>query len=100
MMNATESPLEALHPFFPLGVVLSDYVANTINGPLLVGYFAAGSAAILTTAYAIVSHVNPNLSGKNIWTALWFTLCGCIHFFFEGKSSMPLSHSHSGALAS
>lgn len=76
--------LEALHPFYPLGAALPSYVPNTIPGPILVAYFAAGTVAIFSTTYALISRVRPGLSAKETWAALWFTLCGCIHLFFEG----------------
>jgi cholestenol Delta-isomerase len=86
-INATA--LEAPHPYFPVDATLPGFIANTISGPMLVVYFAAGSGAILSTAFAILSRANPNLSRKDVSIALWFTLCGFIHFFFEGIAPLP-----------
>jgi cholestenol Delta-isomerase len=84
-MNDSASPaFDGAHPYFPLGLAMPSYAPNTITGPILVAYFAAGSGAILTTALAIISRVRPGLARSEVLTALWFTLCGCIHFFFEG----------------
>ena len=84
MGNVTETLVEGNHPYFPLGVELQDFAPNTISGPVLVAYFAAGSSAILATAFALLSRTSPSLRRKDVATALWFTLSGCIHLFFEG----------------
>lgn len=72
------------HPYFPLGALMTNYAPNTIASPILVLYFALGSAAILGTASIIISRARPGLSSCETWAALWFVLCGFIHFFFEG----------------
>ena len=73
------------HPYFPLGTAMPDYLANHLSGPELVAYFAAGSGAILGTALLIIQGTRPGLRTCEIATALWFVLCGFIHFFFEGE---------------
>jgi cholestenol delta-isomerase len=85
MINATG---EAMHLYVPQEMDLPGYAPNTINGPLLVSYFVAGNGAIATIAYTFLSRVNPSLSRNDMLGSLWFTLCGFIHFFFEGGSSI------------
>ncbi|KAI6780231.1 3-beta-hydroxysteroid-Delta(8) [Emericellopsis cladophorae] len=84
MTVAPEIAMEAPHPYFPLGVPLPAYIANEFNGPQLVGVFAAGASVILGAAFLIINRVRPTLRKTEIFTALWFVLCGFIHFFFEG----------------
>lgn len=81
------------HPYFPLGTALHGYAANTMASSALVACFAAGSGAILATAYSIISRVRPGLGRGDTFAALWFVLCGFIHFFFEGTFS-PSSPSY------
>lgn len=79
-----ETVVSADHPYFPLGTLMTNFTPNTIASPTLVLYFALGSGAILGTAYAIIKSARPSLSLSETSTALWFVLCGFIHFFFEG----------------
>lgn len=72
------------HPYFPLGIAMPGYAPNTMTSPALVACFAAGSGALLTSAYAIISRVRPGLGRGDMFAALWFVLCTFIHFFFEG----------------
>jgi hypothetical protein len=93
-MNASPEALAdqlPLHPYYPLGTVLPDYVANTISVPGLLACFAAGSGGILLSAYLIVKTTSRPLTFGQTLAMLWFVLCGFIHFFFEGKT--PASQS-------
>lgn len=74
----------ALHPYYPLGVEIAGYMVNEWNTVELVSMFAAGCVAIFTTTYAIAIRLRPNTSTSDLATIMWFTLCGCIHLFFEG----------------
>ncbi|KAI9147595.1 3-beta-hydroxysteroid-Delta(8),Delta(7)-isomerase [Paramyrothecium foliicola] len=85
-MNATINfiPEGALHPYFPLGVDIPGYQANSLSAAALVGSFAAGCAVIFLTTYYIIQVTRPATSNGAIAATLWFVLCGCIHLFFEG----------------
>ncbi|WYZ44859.1 hypothetical protein EsH8_VIII_000175 [Colletotrichum jinshuiense] len=73
-----------LHPYYPADVVLPGYVANKLGSLALQASFAAGATAILAPTHQIIRRANPKLSKGEVATALWFVLCGFIHFFFEG----------------
>ncbi|KFH48197.1 3-beta-hydroxysteroid-Delta(8),Delta(7)-isomerase-like protein [Hapsidospora chrysogenum ATCC 11550] len=83
-MNDSSATLKGEHPYFPPSAVLPGYAVNTMDAATLVACFVAGSGAILTTAYTIISRARPGLARSDILAALWFVLCGFIHFFFEG----------------
>lgn len=73
-----------LHPYHPVAAEIPSYLANTLSVPTLLATFFTGCAAILGTAYKLIKWRQPSLSRGNMATALWFTLCGFIHLFFEG----------------
>jgi cholestenol delta-isomerase len=72
------------HPYFPLGVQITGYLANEFSVPVLLTYFGAGCAAIFALSHVVVKRVRPGLPISEILTIFWFALCTCIHFFFEG----------------
>jgi cholestenol delta-isomerase len=85
MSNATFAHgADALHPYFPLGVVIPGYVGNSLSAQALVSSFAAGCAVIFLSTYYVIQLTRPTLSYGGVATTLWFVLCGCIHLFFEG----------------
>ncbi|KAH8592955.1 EBP domain-containing protein [Bisporella sp. PMI_857] len=77
---------EPLHPFYPLGLVLSGgvYVANDWDLLTLILVFFSGWAAILAVTLALVKKINPRLKRSDQLLVLWFILTGSIHLFFEG----------------
>ncbi|KAF4835018.1 3-beta-hydroxysteroid-Delta(8),Delta(7)-isomerase [Colletotrichum tropicale] len=81
-----------LHPYFPLDAPLKGYVENKLGALALCSTFAAGTIAILAPTYNIIRRTNPRLSNGEVATALWFVLCGFIHFFFEGYFAYNQSH--------
>lgn len=86
ILNASDMLVEE-HPYFPLGVSLPGYAANTIASPLLVTYFGIGTGIILFSAYSAITRARPSLPKAELATALWWVLCGFIHLFFEGELS-------------
>ena len=74
------------HPYYPAGVAIPGYVANSLSTPVLLVSFFTGIAAILTTTYLLVTRIRPSISRPDIIAALWFGMCACIHLFFEGMS--------------
>jgi cholestenol delta-isomerase len=74
-----------LHPYSPLNAVLPEYVTNTLSSRTLVGSFVLGSIAIFAVTLLFINSAPRKLSKGEIFVTLWFALCGCIHFFFEGE---------------
>lgn len=74
------------HPFYPLGVKVPGYVANSMSAAVLVFIFAAGCGVIFLPTYLVASRARPALPGCELLITFWFVLCGCIHLFFEGRS--------------
>ncbi|KAL0944845.1 3-beta-hydroxysteroid-delta -isomerase [Colletotrichum truncatum] len=80
VMNATIP----LHPYHPLDASLPGYAENKLDALAICSAFAAGTITILAPTYKIIRRSNPSLPNGELATALWFVLCGFIHFFFEG----------------
>ena len=72
------------HPFYPLGLEVTNYVANSMSAAVLVAIFAAGCGAIFLPTYLFASRARPSLPTCELLITFWFVLCGCIHLFFEG----------------
>ncbi|KAI9892708.1 MAG: hypothetical protein M1814_001128 [Vezdaea aestivalis] len=73
-----------LHPYSPATAIIAGYADNEMSVPLLLVIFAGVCAGIIAFTLAVVSYVQPQMRGSEKATVFWFTLCGCIHFFFEG----------------
>ena len=84
LMNTTDYD-SVKHPYYPLDANIAGYVANESTVLSLLGSFVAGCAAIFGLTYLAVKRVNPRLPTTELITVMWFVLCGCIHFFFEGQ---------------
>ncbi|KAM0556098.1 hypothetical protein ACHAPJ_006087 [Fusarium lateritium] len=81
-VNATgKAPL---HPYFPLNAALPGYTVNTMTGRDVVVTFSIGTAAIFAVTLLLIQITRPALSRGAVLATMWFTLCGCIHLFFEG----------------
>ncbi|KAF2874003.1 Emopamil binding protein-domain-containing protein [Massariosphaeria phaeospora] len=80
----TTAPQPPLHPYYPIEVEIVGYLANEWNTVELCAMFAAGCAVIFSITYVIVKRLRPRMSTGDLFTILWFVLCGCIHLFFEG----------------
>ncbi|RYO81336.1 hypothetical protein DL766_004487 [Monosporascus sp. MC13-8B] len=78
---ASDTPI---HPYYPLGVAIPDYVANTLSTPTIIAIFATACSVALLPAFFLIRRARPNLSSGELATALWFVLCGCIHLILEG----------------
>jgi cholestenol delta-isomerase len=77
-------PVSPKHPYFPTESPIVGYLANEYNTFELVSLFAAGCTVIFTLTYLTVKKVRPSLPVSDLSAIMWFTLCGFIHFFFEG----------------
>lgn len=74
----------APHPYYPLEIEITGYLANQYGVPTLITLFAIGCAGIFTLTHIVVTHIRPGLPTSELLTILWFVLSGCIHAFFEG----------------
>lgn len=72
------------HPYYPLEVEIAGYLANDFTVPRLLASFAAGCAGIFLVTYLVAKKIRPTMRGSELLQIMWFVLCGCIHFFFEG----------------
>jgi cholestenol Delta-isomerase len=100
------------HPFYPIGVEIVGYLANTSSVPTLLGIFLGGWLLILGATWVLVSQLSPKLIQFDKLVILWFILStrsvdqdlqtqvtylvigGTIHFFFEGY--FALNHTRMG----
>ncbi|KAF2143541.1 uncharacterized protein K452DRAFT_267682 [Aplosporella prunicola CBS 121167] len=92
VLSATVNASSPLHPYYPLGVVIPSYVTNSLSTPALLAIFATGCAAILLPTYLLIQTKRPGVSNTETAIALWFILCGFIHFFFEGYFAYNAHH--------
>ncbi|KAJ6107996.1 Bcebp4 [Penicillium sp. IBT 18751x] len=74
----------AAHPYYPIDLEIVGYLANEWDTLTLVSLFASGCTAIFLVTYLLVMKIHPKVSNGDLWTIMWFVLCGCIHLFFEG----------------
>ncbi|KAJ5556841.1 hypothetical protein N7494_000756 [Penicillium frequentans] len=72
------------HPYYPIDLEIAGYLANEWDTFTLVSIFATGCTAIFLVTYLLVMKVQPKISSSDLWTIMWFVLCGCIHLLFEG----------------
>ncbi|RVX70886.1 hypothetical protein B0A52_06043 [Exophiala mesophila] len=76
-----------VHPFYPLGVEIVNYLANEKDVIQLLTSFASLVGSILLVAWYGATKFAPHLKASDQLAVLWFVLCGMIHFFFEGYFS-------------
>jgi cholestenol delta-isomerase len=72
------------HPYYPSDIHLPRYVPNDIPTPMLITYFAIAAGFVLWFTSVLARTIRPSISSGDRLAAMWFMLCGCIHFFFEG----------------
>ncbi|GJJ73842.1 cholestenol Delta-isomerase [Entomortierella parvispora] len=82
MTAATRVP----HPYYPLDLVLDNYVPNTnsMKETLTILFSTFG---VITVGALVLAHGKRHSTLKGFAsqsTFLWFTMCGFIHFFLEG----------------
>lgn len=64
-----------LHPFYPLGVEVVNYLANEKDVIQLLAMFASICAVILGITWLGASKISPQLKKTDKLIVLWFTLC-------------------------
>ncbi|KIH94135.1 cholestenol delta-isomerase [Sporothrix brasiliensis 5110] len=75
------------HPYYPPGLSIPNFDPNTSPLWLLFVYFASALAMFLVAAFLVARLATPRFrqapfSDKALF--IWFTLCGGLHWFFEG----------------
>ncbi|KAJ9504190.1 hypothetical protein LTR99_005881 [Exophiala xenobiotica] len=76
--------LQPIHPFYPVGVEVANFIANDKTVVQLLATFAVGCAAVLGATWLLAGRLAPRLKATDKAAVLWFCLTGVIHFFFEG----------------
>lgn len=87
--------ITATHPYYPLGVDIPGYVANTLSTQTILAIFSTACAGALLPALFLIRRAAPKLSTADLTTAMWFVLCGCIHLVLEGN--FAVTHVASGS---
>ena len=72
------------HPFYPLGIALPGYIANEMSTLRILTIFGATCAAVGLPTLLAINRTRPDLKKREVSTAMWFVLCGCIHLILEG----------------
>lgn len=72
------------NPYYPIGSYIAGYAANEWGVPALLSVFFGACLVLFSTTYFVAKKVQPNLTGKELITTMWFVLSGAIHIFFEG----------------
>ena len=62
------------HPYYPLEVEITGYLANDMSVPAILGIFFAGCGVIFSITYALVKRIHPRISGNDMITIMWFVL--------------------------
>lgn len=73
-------------PYYPVGVSIAGYIANTLSTPEILAIFASACAVVLGSTAFLARRARPDLPTGEIATILWFVLCGSIHSGLEGQS--------------
>jgi len=74
-MNASATPLVALHPYYPIEAEIVGYLANERNTLELCSMFAAGCTVIFSLTFLTVKKLRPDVSTSDLITVMWFVLC-------------------------
>jgi cholestenol Delta-isomerase len=73
-LEAANAIADPLHPFYPLGVEIANYVANDQNALELLTQFLSGWAVILSATWWVVSKYSPQVNRLDKTIMLWFIL--------------------------
>lgn len=92
VLMASANASVPLHPYYPLGVDVPGYVANSLPTLSLLACFATGCTAILSLTYLLIRRMKLSLSNGEVATTMWFVLCGFIHLCFEGYFAFNSHH--------
>jgi cholestenol Delta-isomerase len=90
---------EPAHPYYPLGVSIPHYEANTIPVPILLGSLGGILAGVLLASSLLALRFNPKLSRGSLAIFCWFVLCRCstLLYLTPWLSNLADNVSHTGA---
>ncbi|KAK6843067.1 hypothetical protein PG987_003927 [Apiospora arundinis] len=77
-------PPPPMHPYYPLGVAIPNYEANSATVPTLLVSLGGMLAGVMLLTSTLALRANPTLTKSSLTVFCWFVLCGSLHCFFEG----------------
>lgn len=80
------------HPYYPLEVEITGYLANEWSVPALLGVFFGCCGLLFGSTYFFAKSVQPKLTRGELITLMWFVLSGTIHLVFEGYYAANQAH--------
>ncbi|KAF1809533.1 3-beta-hydroxysteroid-Delta(8),Delta(7)-isomerase [Eremomyces bilateralis CBS 781.70] len=80
----SSAPPAPKHPYYPPDITLRGYIPNSYDVPTLLQLFSLACGSVLLTAIVLAKCSIKSLRTGQLAAIMWFTLCGCIHLFFEG----------------
>jgi hypothetical protein len=66
--------LQPIHPFYPVGVEVANFIANDKTVVQLLATFAIGCAAVLGATWLLAGRLAPRLKATDKAAVLWFCL--------------------------
>jgi len=63
-----------LHPYYPLEVEITGYLANEWPVLTLLSLFFGGCAVLFYATYLVVKKIQPGLRTSELFTIMWFVL--------------------------
>jgi cholestenol delta-isomerase len=74
-MKNMQLPPVPTHPYYPLGVDIPNYTANTTPVPVLLASLGGMLGGVLLATSVLALRVNPGLTKSNLAVFCWFVLC-------------------------
>jgi cholestenol delta-isomerase len=74
IVSNASNVLTSPHPYYPLDVEITGYLANEWGVLKLLLTFAAGCAAIFYATHVVVKRIQPTISNSELFTVMWFVL--------------------------
>lgn len=74
VMNASSKISHPPHPYYPLEVEITGYLANEWPVLTLLTMFFGGCAILFSATYVVVKRVHPGLRTPELFTIMWFVL--------------------------
>ncbi|KAK8113700.1 emopamil binding protein [Apiospora kogelbergensis] len=74
-MAKASPPPQPMHPYYPLGVAIPNYEANTATVPTLILSLGGMLASVMLLMSTVALRVNPTLTKSSLAVICWFVLC-------------------------
>lgn len=75
MFGQIAEPAEVAHPYYPLGVDIPHYAANTLPQPVILGSLAGMLGSVMLAASTLALRLNPGLGRGQLAVFCWFVMC-------------------------